>query len=192
MQLKNLIETTIFEYINEENIIYEDIFRADNTIKNYEKYIIDSVINFLKEEWDFDAKIVVKKKQNNNLIGDISLNANSVFNNKFTLHFNPNQSYLGVIKSLIHELTHVKQISKGELKPASDWKSIIWNNKYEISVKDYTKTMKDFNKYKELPWEQEAYKNMLDTSLHNKLFKSKYWTGLKGKDETLDYIINNI
>jgi hypothetical protein len=191
MKLRKFIATTIREYLNEQQTLNEDIFRVDNTIKKYEKYIIDAIINFLKEEWNFNANIIVKKKQNNSLIGDISLNHNSVINNKFTLHFNPNQSYLEMIKSLIHELTHVKQVSKSELKPSLDWKSIIWNNDFEISVKEYNK-IKDFNKYKELPWEEEAYKNMLDTSLRNKFFKSKYWIDLKGKDATLDYIIDNI
>lgn len=192
MELRKFIATTIHEYLNEQQSLNEDIFRVDNTIKKYERYMIDAVINFLKEEWNFNANIIVKKKQNNSFIGDISLNANSVSNNKFILHFNPNQSYLEVIKSLIHELTHVKQVSKGELKPASDWKSIIWNDDYEISVKDYKKVMKDFNKYKELPWESEAYKNMKDISLRNKLFQSEYWKKLKGKDDTLDFIIDNI
>ena len=192
MELRKFIKTTLREYLNEQKSLNEDIFRVNNTIKKYEKYMIDAVINFLKEEWNFNANIIVKKKQNNSLIGDISLNTNSVSNNKFILHFNPNQSYLEVIKSLIHELTHVKQVSKGELKPASDWKSIIWNDDYEISVKDYKKIMKDVNKYKELPWESEAYKNMTDISLRNKLFQSEYWKKLKGKDDTLDFIIDNI
>ena len=191
MELRKFIATTIREYLNEQQTLNEDIFRVDNTIKKYEKHIIDAIINFLKEEWNFNANIIVKKKQNNSLIGDISLNHNSVVNNKFTLHFNPNQSYLEMIKSLIHELTHVKQVSKGELKPSLDWKSIIWNDDFEISVKEYNK-IKDFNKYRELPWEEEAYKNMLDTSLRNKFFQSKYWIDLKGKDTTLDYIIDNI
>jgi hypothetical protein len=191
MELRKIIKTTIREYLNEQKTLNEDIFHVDNSIKKYEKYIIDAIINFLKEEWFFDANIIAKKKQNNNLIGDISLNHNSIVNNKFTLHFNPNQSYLEMIKTLIHELTHIKQVSKGELKPSSDWKTIIWNNDFEISVREYNK-IKDYNKYKELPWEQEAYKNMLDTSLRNKFFQSKYWIGLKGKDVTLDYIIDNI
>jgi hypothetical protein len=175
-----------------KDIFTNDIFIIDNTIKKHEKYIIDAVINFLKAEWDFDAKIIVKKKQNNKFIGDISLNNNSVFNNKFTLHFNPNQSYLGMINSLIHELTHIKQVSKGELRSTSDWKFLIWKDNYKISVRDYNKMMKDFTKYKEVPWEKEAYYNMLDVSLRDKLFKSKYWINLKGKDYNLDFIIDNM
>ena len=192
MELRKFIAATICEYLNKQQNLNEDIFRSDNTIKNYEKLIIDAVVNFIKHEWDFDAKIIVKKKQNSSLIGDISLNQNSVYNNKFTLHFNPNKTYLGIIKALIHELTHIRQVSKGELRPRSDWKGILWKDDYEISVLEYKKIMRDFNKYKELPWEQEAYGNMLDTSLIEKLFNSSYWKQLKGKDATLDFIVDNI
>lgn len=174
------------EYINEE------LFRTDNTIKKYEKLLIDAVINFFKEEWDFDAKIIVKKKQSTKMIGDISLSHSSVNNNKFTLHFNPNQSYLEMIRSLIHELTHVKQVSKKELRPSDDWKSILWKNDYKLSVKDYKKSMKDINLYKEVPWEKEAYKNMADKPLRERLFTSEFWKDLRGLDDTLDFILDNI
>ena len=180
------IKTSLNEYLK------EDIFTTDNKIKPYEKLFIDAVINFLKVEWNIDAKIIVKKKQSNQLIGDVSLTDNSVNKNKFTLHYNPNKSYIEIIKSLIHEITHIKQISSGELRPREDWKAIIWKDNYELSVKDYKKIMKDFNKYKELPWEKEAYSNMLDENLRKKLFNSKFWQNLKGKNPTLDYIINNI
>lgn len=188
----------MFLYINKKTVmktykefINEDLFTTDNSIKKHEKYLIDAVINFFKEEWDFDAKIVVKKKQNNKFNGDIILNDNSMNKNKFTLHFNPNLTYLGMIKSLIHELTHIKQISKGELKAALDWKSLIWKNEYKLDVRDYNKLMRTIE-YREVPWEKEAYYNMSDTFLLDKLFQSKYWINLKGKDETLDYIIDNI
>lgn len=180
------IKTNIEQFLN------EDIFRTDNKIKKHEKLFIDAVISFLKEHWDFDAKITVRKKQNSSLIGDISLNTNSVYNNKFTVHFNPNQSYLEIVKSLIHELTHVKQVSKGKLRPSDDWKHILWEDDFNISVKDYRKKMKDFNEYKNLPWEKQAYDNMLDLSLREKLFNSKQWKSLKGKDVNLDFIISNI
>lgn len=169
-----------------------NLFGQYNTTTKYENYIISAIVDFLKKEWNFEAKISVRKKQSKSLFGDIVLNNNSVVNNKFTLHFNPDQSYLSMIKTLIHELTHVKQVTKGELNPSSDWKSMIWKDDYVLSVSDYKKAMRNFAKYKELPWEAEAYSNMGDKELLNKFFKSKYWVGLKGKDATLDFIIDNI
>lgn len=192
MKLKYILDIITRNELNAGGLVNGDIFRTDSRIKKYEKLLINAVVNFLKDEWEFDAKITVKKKQNENLIGDISLNNNSVNNNKFTVHFNPNQSYIEIIKSLIHELTHVMQVSKGHLKPSDNWKSIIWKGDYVLDVKDYKKMMRNFNEYKQLPWEKEAYDNMSDAKLRGRLFDSKYWNELRGKDDTLDYIINNI
>lgn len=41
-----------------------------------------------------------------------------------------------------------------------------------------------------LPWEVEAVSNM--KSLYSQFINSKYWKGLKGKDATLDYIIDHL
>lgn len=169
----------------------ENLFTIDNTIKKHEKLIINSVIEYMKSKFDFDSKIIVKKKQNPNFFGDIPMNSDSIKNNKFTLHFNPNSSYQSMIKSLLHELTHIKQISKGELKPSPDYKSLIWKNDYEITVREYKKLMasEKFQKYKLLPWENEAYSNM---QLIDDFLKSKYWFDLKGKDDNLDFIMGDI
>lgn len=174
------------------NILREDIFKADSRIKKYEKLMIDAIISFLKEKWSFEAKVIVKKKTSKSMMGDISLTTSSVKKGVFTLHYNPSQSVIQQIKSLIHEMTHVKQVSKKELQPSEDWKSFVWKDTFTLPVKDYIKIMKDFNKYKELPWEEEAYVNMLDASLRQELFKSKQWKSLKGQDPTLDYILDNI
>lgn len=116
MVLKEFVNNVIDEYLD------ENLFASDNTIKKHEKLINDAVINYLKGLWNFDANIVVKKKQNNKLYGDISLTQNSVYNNNFILHFNPNQSFISIIKSFFHEMTHIKQVSKKELRPSDDWK----------------------------------------------------------------------
>ena len=170
--------------------LYEDLFQTSLKMKYHEKLIVNAVILFMKSKLGFEAKITVKKKDSKTLIGDVILNDNSLNKNKFTLHFTPNQSYPEIIKSLIHELTHSKQISKKELKPSDDYKSLIWKNDYTLSVKDYKKTGKNFGDYKKLPWEKEAYANM--DKLYSPFLKSKYWTELKGKDTNLDFIIDNI
>jgi hypothetical protein len=174
-----------FEYF----ILNENILVKDNKIKTYEKIIIDSVIEFMKIKLKFDAKIIVKKKQSTNLLGDIQLNYNSINNNKFTLHFNSNQGFNQVIKSLIHELTHIKQVSNGELKPSDDYKSVIWKENFIISVKEYYKLGKNIEEYKKIPWETEAYDNM--GVLYDDYINSKYWKDLKGIDYNLDFIIDN-
>lgn len=171
-------------------IISEGLFEVDSKIKPFEKMIIDSVIDFMKSKYNFNAKIIVVKKNNNALIGDVVLNDNSLNKNKFYLHFNPNQSYKEIIKSLIHELTHVKQISSKELTAASDYKNIIWKDEYILPVKEYYKKAKNFTEYWKIPWEHEAYNNMI--KLYPEFIQSKYWANLKGTDATIDYIMDNI
>jgi hypothetical protein len=174
-----------------KHILSEDLFGTSLKLKPYEALMVKSVVSFMMDKYKFKAKIIVKKKDKAGMIGDISLNSNSVDNNKFYLHFNPNQSYKRIIQSMIHELTHVKQVSKGELLPNKEYTSILWKGKEYITAKEYSKLMKsDISAYRNLPWEIEADTNM--TSLYSMFINSKHWKDLKGKDGTLDYIIDNI
>jgi YesN/AraC family two-component response regulator len=174
-----------------KSILNEDLFGTSLKMKPYEALMVKSVVSFMMDKYNFNSKIIVKKKDKTGLIGDISLNSNSVNNNKFYLHFNPNQSYKRIIQSMIHELTHVKQVAKKELLPNKDYTSILWKGKEYITAKDYNKLMKSNPKeYVKLPWEIEANNNM--NNLYSTFINSKYWKDLKGKDTTLDYIIDNI
>lgn len=174
-----------------KQLLNEDLFGTSLKLKSYEILIVKAVVSFIMDKYKFKAKIIVKKKDKVGMIGDISLNSNSVDNNKFYLHFNPNQSYKRIIQSLIHELTHVKQVSKRELLPNKDYTAILWKGKEYITAKDYGKLMKsDIPAYRKLPWEIEAEANM--TGLYSIFVNSNNWKDLKGKDTTLDYIIDNI
>jgi hypothetical protein len=174
-----------------KTILNEDLFGTSLKIKPHETIIVKSLVLFMMDKFNFKAKIIIKKKEKVGLIGDISLNTNSVDGNKFYLHFNPNQSYQMMIQSIIHELTHIKQVSKNQLLPNKDYTAIMWNGNEYINVKDYNKLMKSNHaEYNKLPWEVEAISNM--KNLYSKFINSKYWIGLKGKDATLDYIIDTI
>jgi hypothetical protein len=174
-----------------KSVLSEDLFGTSLKMKPHETLMVKSVISFMMDKYNFTAKIIVKKKDKVGMIGDISLNSNSVDGNKFYLHFNPNQSYKRIIQSMIHELTHVKQVSKNELLPNKDYTAILWKGKEYITAKEYGKLMKtNIQAYMKLPWEEEADKNM--NSLYSTFIGSKYWKDLKGKDETLDYIMDNI
>jgi hypothetical protein len=171
--------------------IVEDLFGSDLKLKPYEKLIVNSVVSFMKDKFGINPKIIVKKKEKAGLIGDISLSDTSVKGGKFYLHYNPNQSHQRIIQSLIHELTHVKQVSKGELLPNNDYTSIFWKGKEYITAKDYNKLMKkNPTEYMKLPWEVEANNNM--RGLYTQFINSKWWKGLRGKDTTLDYIMDDI
>lgn len=170
---------------------FEGLFTSDNALKPYEKLLIGSIIEFMRGKYGINSKIIVKKKESRGTYGDIVLNDNTLNKDKFYLHFNPNASYSFIIHSIIHELIHVKQISKGELRPSPDYKELLWKGKSVISVSDYKKFQrKNFNEYKKLPWEAEAYGGM--KPLYREFLKSKQFQSLKGKDENLDNIISNL
>jgi hypothetical protein len=174
-----------------KDILSEDLFGTSLKLKPHETLMVKSVVSFMMDKFNFKAKIIVKKKDKVGMIGDISLSSTSVDGNKFYLHFNPNQSYKRIIQSMIHELTHVKQVSKNELLPNKDYTAILWKGKEYINVKDYSKLMKtDVASYVKLPWEVEANTNM--NALYSTFINSKYWKELKGKDSTLDFVIDNI
>ena len=173
------------------SILNEDLFGTSLKLKPHETLMVKSVVAFMMDKFNFKAKIIVKKKDKTGMIGDISLSSTSVDGNKFYLHFNPNQSYKRIIQSMIHELTHVKQVSKNELLPNKDYTAILWKGKEYITAKEYGKLMKtDVASYVKLPWEVEANSNM--NGLYSTFINSKHWKELRGKDSTLDYIIDNI
>jgi len=102
--------------------LIKKLIREGLEIKKYEKLLIDSVIEFMQDKLKFKPnKIVVKKKSSNTQIGDVVLSDASLNKGKFTLHYNPDQGYRMIIGALVHELTHVKQITNGELRPSEDW-----------------------------------------------------------------------
>jgi hypothetical protein len=174
-----------------KTILNEDLFGTSLKLKPHESLMVKSVVAFMTDRYKFNAKIIVKKKEKVGLMGDISLSSTSVDGNKFYLHFNPNQSYQRIIQTMIHELTHVKQVSNGELLPNKDHTTIMWKGKEYITVKDYNKLLKSNpSEYIKLPWEVEAITNM--KTLYPQFIKSKWWKSLRGKDATLDYIMDNL
>jgi hypothetical protein len=170
--------------------VEESLFGGDGGMKPHDKLLMGALTSFMKNTLNFSAKVTVKKKSSNSLFGDLILNS-SAMSGKITLHYNPNASYEMMLKSLIHELIHAKQVVKGELKPSDDWKELVWKGKSIISVKDYNKfQQKDINQYKNLPWEKEAYGGM--DKYYRMFLKSKEFNNLTDKDPNLDYIISNL
>jgi hypothetical protein len=173
----------------QENL--DDLFGSSLKLKPHEKLITSAMISFMVEHYNFRAQITVRKKNSKDMIGDISLTDTSVEKHKFFVHVNPNQSYMQIIKSLIHELTHVKQVVKGELLPNKDYTAIKWMGEEYITVKEYNQLMrKNPMEYRKLPWEVEADKAMFD--LYDIFLNSNYWKSLRGKDTTMDFIMDNI
>ena len=174
--------------------IKEDLFKGDTRMKEYEKLLYNSFINFLKDEWSIEATVILKKKPHSNIFGSVTLSDATINKGRFILYFDPKSSVLNVFKTLLHEMTHVKQISEGRLRPNEKWNSLLFDDDYEISVRDYNKLLKSGNisKYKQLPWEVEAYDNMSREDIIKQYINSDYLNKIKDKDINIEFIIDNI
>lgn len=108
----------------------------------------------------------------------------------FTITLNRDASLVYSFGAISHEITHIKQILTGELSLSKDNKYLLWLGKPYISVVDYMLLIdnNDYVKYKELPWELEAYNNQ---DLYPNILKdSKVLDELKGSTDTIDYILD--
>lgn len=162
------------------------------SINKMHNLIVYAVVDFLKDKWGIKADIILNKKKSKTDIGEIQLSKDAVNKGVFNLSYDPNVSYRFLLRVLIHEMTHIKQVSKGEFGLSDNGKTIVWKDVFEISVSDYKKKQKNRKEYTNLPWEKEADVNMDDHSIIDSIINSKQWNSLKGKDATLDFMLDNI
>lgn len=158
-------------------------------IKPYESSLIGAYIKFLQDYFKISQQvnIILKKPDSKAMFGFIDLI--SMSNGKYDIVIK--YQFTTMLGHIAHEFTHVKQFIKGELYYSDDLIYILWKNEKFISVKEMSKMMKDFSKYKELPWEKEAYKNQDD--LPNKFKQSKHFKDLYiGADSTLTFVLDNL
>ncbi len=161
-------------------------------IKIYEdtkinKIVFDKYIDFLKEKLNINKKIKleIKKSVGKQQIGHVSLTEIEVPIYKVVVLDGGLNYMLGIIA---HEMTHIKQIIYKELTCKDD--VILWKNKEIINNRGYINLgIKNFDKYKLLPWEKEAYYNQ--DLLPKEFKKSKYYIELKNVNDTIEYLINN-
>ena len=168
------------EYITEKTKLL-------GTLKKHEKLLYNAYIDFLKDYYKVtkDVTLSIRKPTGKALFGYIDLMALREGKYKVII-----QGGYGALEHIGHEFTHVAQYDRGDFNCTDDYKMLIWKKKEFVLVKDYAKLQgKDFEKYKKVPWEAEAYKQQ---ELLPGLFKeSKFLQELKGKDDTLDFLIDN-
>ena len=155
-------------------------------LKKHEKLLYNSYVDFLKDYYSINVDIEVSlRKPNRKLMwGWIDLIALS--NGKYKIVVE-NVPY-GILGKIGHEFTHIKQYITAELRFTEDQKHFIWKGKEHMLIKEYS-SIKNFEEYKKVPWEAEAYK--MQEKLPELFKKSKYFKELKGKDINLDFMIDN-
>lgn len=116
------------------------IYYVENEIDNFAIDDVYNVVDFAYNHFKFPSNTRLSIEW----IHDFDL-AGEVLDEKeyddverwFTIYINSNQSKVEIIKTLFHELTHIRQFCDGVL-PAQEIEGV---------------------SYKEYPWEIEAYKN---------------------------------
>lgn len=99
------------------------------------------------------VKLVPKLKQIDDVKGDVGWEDDNTRPREFLIRIDSSQSKSMQMRTLAHEIIHVKQFARGELFDylQSDkirWKRKKYNMKSKMLLRDYMK----------LPWEVEAYK----------------------------------
>ena len=90
---------------------------------------------------------------------------------------------------IAHEMTHVKQYVRGDLRVSitRDGPVFLWQGKPYMSAKDYA-AITNYAEYAKLPWEAEAIR--VQKTLPRQWLSSAV-PSLRGQDPTLDYLIDN-
>jgi hypothetical protein len=155
-------------------------------LKPHEKLLFNAYIDFLQEYYktNINLEISFRKPNTRKLFGWIDLIGLQNKKYKIIVEYKP----YGMLGTVGHEFTHIHQFLRGDLGYSKDEKYILWNKKEFITVKEYSK-INDFATYKKIPWEAEAYK--MQDKLPGLFLKSKQFKNLKGKNETLDFLIDN-
>jgi len=165
--------------------------KITGAMPKYTHPLIYDFVNYCRDIIDIgDSKIIVNFKQvKENEIGFV--NFANVLNGKNLIIINKNASHPFLLKYISHELTHVKQIAKKELDIKNGF--FVWKNEQNISIKEYNDIIKryDFETYKNLEWEKEAYanqNNILNSYLNSDSFKN---LNDQNTDPTLKFILQN-
>jgi hypothetical protein len=177
---------TFREWLRESEELNEKLI---GKLKPYESSLIYGYLDFLKDHFNVqkEVNIILKKPDSKTDFGYIDLISMSRGKYDIVIKY----EFGTMLGHIAHEFTHVKQYLKGELDYTPDLNFVIWKKEPFISIKDLSKTTKDLVKYKELPWEAEAYKNQL--LLPEKFKKSQYFKNLyQNADATLIFVLDNL
>ena len=129
--------------------------RVQNTIaRDVVRHCIKQLMPRMKT---LDISVIFKKiPEKENTIGTCLMQDN---NRSFEIEIQKGLSFDEIVKTLCHEMVHVKQYARNEMTD-SYWKGQMrWRNRF----------IKKNTSYSKLPWEREAYRkqNTLTKSYYN-------------------------
>jgi hypothetical protein len=137
----------------------------------FQKKLAAAAIDFAKCELlpkirtlDIELKLRKFSKDEGNVVGwCIYEDDEKTKHREFTIEVSHEQGLEGFIKTIMHEMVHVKQYALAEMREsyANDKRRVLWKGT------DHTKTA-----YTKSPWEKEAYR--LQDKLYAKFMKNCY------------------
>jgi hypothetical protein len=161
-------------------------YKLLGTLKKYEKIIINNYLDFLNDYFNLNINVEVsfRKPSTKRLFGWIDLIG--LKNKKYKIIVENTQHER--LNKIAHEFTHIAQFIKGDLDYTKDEKTFLWKGKENLTIKEYN-SITNYNEYKKVPWEKEAYENQ--EKLPVKYQSSDFFKKLKGIDPTIDFMIDN-
>ena len=102
----------------------------------------------LTDRLEINIKFVPELYERDQVFGNCIWEDENVRPKEFTIELDPDQDMRKILETLAHELVHVKQFARGEMKDLMSVKKVSWNGtRYDRAETDYW----------DLPWEIEAH-----------------------------------
>jgi hypothetical protein len=161
--------------------LLEGLVPIKGKLKPYQRIVFRAFVEHMTEG---QIKITLRpQKRRGKKIGDVRYE--DLERGKADIRFLNAGSLLMSMGYIAHEMTHVRQYIRGHLRVEDGM--FLWHGKPHTSVKDYA-AITNYAKYAKLPWEAEAIR--IQKTLPRQWLRSSI-PSLKGKDRTLDYLIDN-
>lgn len=185
----NIFET-FKDFLNEKNDVN---LKLKGAIDKYTPPLILDFIGYCRNSIGLNNDVITInfKQVNKNELGFVNFSKIVNGKNEVIIDKNANGNYKYILQILAHELTHIKQINNKELLIKDGY--FIWNQTKNLSIEDYNIIVKkyDFETYKNLDWEKEAYINQ--SKIVEDYLKSDSFENLINKTEepNLKFILQN-
>jgi hypothetical protein len=147
-------------------------------IKFYDSILFSNKNNELTVSIHFISNYIEKS----GLIAQCCCSQTHINPKYFTITIEKKQTISAIVKTLAHEITHVKQFATSKLKYRKTHKAYLWNN-----IKHKTIDI-EYEDYLNLPWEVEAnvmeiilYNLFLDYLVSNNLFSANIIASLRAE-----------
>lgn len=120
---------------------------------------------------EIDIVLINNLRNKEGIAGDCTWEDRSYRPREFTIRIDSSQSKQELLETIAHEMVHVKQFARGELKDTNSLHISKWNDKEVDDIK---------TNYYDLPWEIEAHGR--EHGIFIRWFEQSQWKKCKWAD----------